>query len=1334
MINKKILYTVILAGLFISLGSCRNLFSQKNHTSEESDTVIVSGKIISNIDVSDTATSRYAIPDADTSIYSNVWYTITAYSGTKAVEGTISLNEWDQPIFSVALSQGKWIIIVRGYKSETIHNSTTQVLEGRSESIIIDGNTNRSNIEVIIKPEPILTDYGNVNLAITVCSSINTIIAEWQQQVSGATTTLRQVLQRGTDLDFSSTGSSSATAYFTMKDTPAEGETQVNTLSGGVIRVPAGIYDVNIHFYTENYSAIQAAQTTGNPIIPVYTAPKETVYVFQNLQTKQWYNNTNNMEITEETIAYMAAHNFYVKFNSTESNGDGSANHPFKTIQAAVDKVIKVNDGGEHSIYTIYLLDDFIESDTTSAYPTTGDNKGTLVKIITETGKPLHLTIRSDSPSEKRTINVNEKGGIFYLNGGGANTSSNSGASLYLSLENLCFTKAMSSKSGGVIGMNNGTAVSSDFNGAIITLRDCILVDNISNGDSGGAVFVALHNSLTAYNTVFKNNKVSHANFGNGGAIYTYGCLVLDRCDFDGNSAVITQAVTNPEDNGSGGAIMVNLHSQTTTNNCLVQIKNSSFTNNTAKGAGGAVQINTVQQTDFSYVKFENVEIKNNKSECEDYAGGIGLGTQSTVQDMFEIKGANQITDNYCSDGAGGLKECNVYLPEDKKIKVTGSLSGSTIGITKADANTITNGGGLAFTNGDSTYVPANPTNVFTSDDEDYAVDSSRTATYEARIIEAENQSGSLTPNYDLATLDISLSRKSISFNEANNENEMFITVTVSESNKTLSANDVEMSYTLSSYGGEIAPESTAGGNTPNYFSLDNSNPFKLHFYKGLPIGNYELAVKAYDKKTGCVNSVSYVLTRKAPLTALSAVPAGTTFAAGQEYAIRTQADFEALATKVNATSGAVTFEGISLFMENDVVLTGSVAAIGKNDTSNYFSGIFDGQEHSIKYYNLTSGAVTVASGNSYKALFSHVVSGNNFSAEIKNVTVEFEEGSYSALLTSSGLIAKATGTADKPVIIQNCKNEAPLQWDSSGIPGGCIVGNLNYVIVTNCQNSGNYTSSGTNNSNYIGGGIAGYVENSTISNCSNSGKISKTTTWGYPVYGGICGEAKTSLFYNLKNSGEINPRSGSPSCTIGGIIGRLPSDAGDCLIYNCENTGRITANDDGDASGIVGKDSVASANVRVLNCNNAGTVKSSSGKDYISGIILLFSVNITNGYSLEIKNLLNTGTVKSATMIGASGHPIMHNSTSYGLEKISYENNYYQSGKGTPHSNPEIVTSVSEAELSTVALSALNNWVNQQNASQSNNVYVNWVMKTITIKEDSSDTQVTVPCLDLGF
>ncbi len=1314
MINIKLIYAGLLAGLLFSLLSCRNLFSQKNNSSQEADTVIISGKITpqdirvkpeydtssennSVIAELDSAISRYAIPDLPTA-GTNVWYTITAYRGSMPQPGTVAIDSTTHDVsFSVPLSQGTWILVARGYNNETTQDSTTQILEGKSEAFVIDGNTNKSKTDITITAEPILKDTGSLNLEIKVYSSINTIIAEWQQKVSGTPTSLKQVLQRGTD--FTGAANDLASAYFTMEDTPASGGTQVNTASGGVISVPAGIYDVKLSFYKENYSAIQTAETAGSPYYPVYTIPKETVYVYKNMQTSTWHNTGNKIEITQAKIEYNTAHTFFVKFASTETIKNGSSRYPFTSLQTAVDEAVRVNDGGD---YTICLLDDFVEASTTSSYSTTSPNKGTLVKIITENGKPLHLTIRSDSASEKRTINVNRsssnKGGIFYLNGSSAN--------LYLTLENLILTGAYSEKTGAVIGMENATANTGEnagtFTGARVTVKNCILKDNITIADSGGAIFVAKHNSLAAYNTVFKNNQARHTSYGNAGAVYAYGGLTVDGCVFDGNSGFRSHAIDDPEDNGSGGAIMVNLHSDTTNDNLNVIIKNSTFTNNVAFGAGGAIQINTKKSRPsgsdpaaFPLVQFENVVIKNNKSSNTSLAGGIGLGTQSTIQTAFEIKGINQITDNYCSDGASGFKECNVYLPEDKNITVTGNISGSKIGITRADASSISGGGGLAFTSGYSSSVfnnPTNPTEIFFNDDSSCIVDSELYSN-EASIIAAPSQSGSLTPNYDLSKLDITLNRKKISYGQNNT-----ILVTVFKNSSLLSANDVEMSYTLSSFGGEIEAESTEAGNTPKYFSLDSSNPFKLHFYEKLPKGNYELLVKAYDKKNGNTSSANYVIQNGEKLTTISqAIANNTTLSSGQSYSIRTQEDFAALSEKVNATSDSFNFEGVTLYMENDVTLSGEVAPIGiftSYDSSNRpFKGTFDGLGNVITYDTVTFTGTGNTISDSRLSLFLYIADG----AVIKNVTTKCDTETAN-ISACSGLVGKAEGSDSNLVVVENCINEANVTWNASG--------------------SGNV------------GGIVNYIEDGIIRNCVNKGTVDSRIPSSMIFSGGICGESNSSLLYNLKNEGNVTDfdSSAGNNAASAGIVGSIHGGNGRNAVYNCENKGKIMGKYY--AGGIIGSTGSSTTEaVNVYNCCNTGAVytkTNSSGN--VAGIIVraeqtdLEIMNNVNAGSLGYNYNRTSGTSSSgkyAILSRVNISNVINPVT--GTDEIFY-NNYFTLG--------DVINNVTDVQMKKISssdylatIAALNSWSDDQNdKSDSSRFYTHWII-------DSNK-----PHLDLGF
>ncbi len=1316
MINKKIIYTGIVAGLLSSLISCRNLFSQKKNTSEENDYVVVSGTISardirvepeydnSNVIVGlDPTISRYAVPD-DAILDDDLSYTITAYKGSKpGPEGTIEVDPvYGDITYSVKLSQGTWILVARGYNNETTHDLTTQILEGKSEPFIIDGNQNKSRDDIDIIAEPILRDNGSVDLLISVDTLVNTVIAEWQQKVSGTTTTLRQVLQRGADLDFYSANSYPTSAHFTMKDTPASGGTQVNQTSGGITSVPAGIYDIKINFYKETYTEIQAAQTAGNPVIPAYTVPKETVYVYKNLQTSVWHNLGDRIEITNGLINYSTIHSFCVKFGSTQTTQDGSTDYPFKTLQAAIDKVIALNDGGN---YTIYILDDFLESASVNYYsdPEDSSEKGTLVEITTQTDEPLNLTICTgpSSEAEKRTINVNrsdsKKGGIFYLNGSAAN--------LTLTLENLVLTGAYQKNSGAVIGMENGT----EDTGAKVILKNCILKDNTTTAAYAGAINVKLHNTLEAYDTVFLNNMTYQSSatqastFGNGGAIYAASGLTINRCIFDGNKANNSGSFAT-ENKGAGGAIFINIGSNTINTKMNVSISNTTFINNEAYGAGGAIQINTFKSRasgsspeDFPFVQFNNVVIKNNKSTGTQFAGGIGITTDvgtRVYQTAFSIEGANnQITDNYCSDSSGGYKECNVYLPEDKIINVTGSVTGSTIGITRADAASISGGGGLAFTNGSSNYIPYTPTNVFKSDNDRYIVDSSRTNTNAARIIANPSLSGSIT--YNLTTLDISLSRRKISYGNNNT-----ITVSVEREGLPLSEDDVEMSYILSSFGGKIEPES---GNTPNYFSLDSSNPFKLHFYEKLPKGNYELLVKAYDKKNGNTSSVNYIIENGTIQTLSNAISSGITLAAGQTYSMKSQNDFTALQTAVDAAS-SYDFAGVTLIMERDIIISNNIISgafmvdgIGASDKS--FKGIFDGDGHSITYYNV--------SFTGSEPLFQNV----SGAAKIRNVKLEgIVSSGYSAL------VGVTSGEDGKYPVIENVVNEASVNYSSS-----------------------------SDSTEYSVGGIVSVLKGGTIRNCVNKGLIEYNAYGSYAdgigFCGGICGKIDESSLsgnyshiYNCKNENIIKCSGNSSYTGVGGILGAcIAKQTQDGVIpvalFNCENDAQIRGY--AFIGGILGKngypaDSTDTANytMNVHNCVNRGEITydysepssvTKANWGYISGkpnnTTDVKMINNANDYQVEYYvyyAISNLGT-----------NALIHN--------YFWGGNYDGSSSGTQdglyiYSQGYHFTRADEIVK---AHSGLNKWVNENNA---NGLYKSWLL------EDRDDDGNNELHLDLGF
>ena len=118
-------------------------------------------------------------------------------------------------------------------------------------------------------------------------------------------------------------------------------------------------------------------------------------------------------------------------------------------------------------------------------------------------------------------------------------------------------------------------------------------------------------------------------------------------------------------------------------------------------------------------------------------------------------------------------------------------------------------------------------------------------------------------------------------------------------------------------------------------------------------------------------------------------------------YKITSKTDWNALATAVNDGN---TFADKYFKLTGDIGTTEYITTmIGSDETSHYFSGIFDGGEHTIK--------VALTAEEPYLAPFRYV---NN--ATIKNLRVD---GSVSALAKfAAGVISVANGTTT----IENCR------------------------------------------------------------------------------------------------------------------------------------------------------------------------------------------------------------------------------------------------------------------------------------------------------------------------
>ncbi|MDL2322769.1 T9SS type A sorting domain-containing protein [Bacteroidales bacterium OttesenSCG-928-A17] len=275
-------------------------------------------------------------------------------------------------------------------------------------------------------------------------------------------------------------------------------------------------------------------------------------------------------------------------------------------------------------------------------------------------------------------------------------------------------------------------------------------------------------------------------------------------------------------------------------------------------------------------------------------------------------------------------------------------------------------------------------------------------------------------------------------------------------------------------------------------------------------------------------------------------------------YLISSYTDMETLATTVNngnSYSGKYFSLTQNLINENNIITT----IIG-NSSSNYFSGIFNGNNNDIR--------LNIKVKNGFGGLFGFLRN-----ATILNVnTIGIVE--VSSTSNSSGSRAGGISGHAENSFILNCHNKADitsnyynLSYTYTAIAGG-ICGHMTLgCTVSYCSNEGNVLAdaSASRNSESYSGGICGYFFSSgTIEKCSNIGVISATSRDSHS--GGICGrtEARQNksdiLIQNSYNLGAVNSTASGMSYA-GGIAGRSGQKYNTSCkdkIISCYNNGDI--------------------------------------------------------------------------------------------------------------------------------------------------------------------------------
>ena len=332
---------------------------------------------------------------------------------------------------------------------------------------------------------------------------------------------------------------------------------------------------------------------------------------------------------------------------------------------------------------------------------------------------------------------------------------------------------------------------------------------------------------------------------------------------------------------------------------------------------------------------------------------------------------------------------------------------------------------------------------------------------------------------------------------------------------------------------------------------------------------------------------------------------------------VRNPAEFMGLLSMTNGDDSN-NFEGYTVTLTDDLDFKGNPAVLGATSSSKPFSGVLDGQGHTLKNVTLE--------GSSPKLI--GYLKGEN--AEVKNLNFENlninAPTAYTAgvignvsggakvtdVVVKSGKIETRGGSGvaaiisyvSGPATITGCVNEgADVVATSSGRAAGVIgytttpkVGES--IIVSDCHNKANVTAA-SSSGQYVGGVVG--MSSAEVSNCTNTGTI----TGGYGSLGGVVGEQRNcGSVKDCVNTGAViesettNPRSYGAGGVVGWVRYYYSSNYQPLLVENCKNTADIYAPHTTGVGGIVG---MWYHGGTLTKCEN--TANSITGGTFVSGL-----------------------------------------------------------------------------------------------------------------------------------
>lgn len=353
--------------------------------------------------------------------------------------------------------------------------------------------------------------------------------------------------------------------------------------------------------------------------------PTKEGYIFGGWYDKADFNKTPVKTLPKGTdrdhsLTARWVQEVFVSAGGNDSNF-GVSSSPFKSLQAAVNKINEVNTGS--ASYIIKVMDN-VDDSSSSSYGTS--NNSALINIAPT--EALNITIKSSDDNTQRTINAgrdaSKTGRVMYV-----------GTNATVTIQNLVLTGGNIASGGGGVFVGGGT----------FTMNGGAIANNVSSNDNGGGVYVDGNSTFTANSGTIGGDGVGNL-AKNGGAIYiaSSGKVELKGATISYNTS---------ETSGGGVA-----------NYGTFEMTSGSVTNNTSGHNGGGVNNNgTLTMTGGT--------IANNTATAD--GGGVYVAADKTFNMTSGSSSAPAINNNQAKNGGG------VYLVATGIFGMgVGTISGNT--------------------------------------------------------------------------------------------------------------------------------------------------------------------------------------------------------------------------------------------------------------------------------------------------------------------------------------------------------------------------------------------------------------------------------------------------------------------------------------------------------------------------------------------------------------------------------------------------------------------------------------------------------------------------------